>query len=119
MDLVFEAVGASPLCFEVIKFLAANGTFVFTGVPGRKVPLRLDTDRLMRHLVLRNQVLVGTVNAGRGAYEGAIRDLAMFLQRWPDAVRSLITSRSGLDVAPALVTQRAAGIKNVVTPNPA
>jgi len=116
IDLVYEAVGAAPLSFEVIKFLGVNGAFVFTGVPGRKAPVRLDTDRIMRHLVLRNQVLLGSVNAGRGSYENAIKDLATFMQRWPDAVRAMITSRSDLDTAPDLIAHRAAGIKSVVSP---
>ena len=49
--------------------------------------------RLLRNLVLKNQVILGTVNAGREAFEAAIRDLGVFYQRWPDAVRSLITGR--------------------------
>jgi threonine dehydrogenase-like Zn-dependent dehydrogenase len=114
IDLVYEAVGASTLAFEVVKFLGINGTFVFTGVPGRKAPIRLDTDRVMRHLVLRNQVLFGTVNAGRPSYENAVRHLETFMARFPEATRALITSRSPLADAPGLLTTRPAGIKSVV-----
>jgi threonine dehydrogenase-like Zn-dependent dehydrogenase len=115
IDLVYEAVGASTLAFEVVKFLGINGTFVFTGVPGRKAPIRLDTDRVMRHLVLRNQVLFGTVNAGRASYENAVRHLETFMARFPEATRALITSRSPLADAPGLLTTRPAGIKSVVS----
>jgi threonine dehydrogenase-like Zn-dependent dehydrogenase len=115
IDLVYEAVGASTLAFEVVKFLGINGTFVFTGVPGRKAPIRLDTDRVMRHMVLRNQVLFGTVNAGRPSYENAVRHLETFMARFPEATRALITSRSPLADAPGLLTTRPAGIKSVVS----
>ena len=63
IDLVYEAVGASQLAFDVLKYLGTNGVFIFTGVPGRKGPSPVDTDRLMRDYVLKNQVAFGTVNA--------------------------------------------------------
>jgi threonine dehydrogenase-like Zn-dependent dehydrogenase len=117
IDLVYEATGASTLSFEVLKYLGVNGTFVFTGVPGRKTPVKLDTDRVMRQLVLRNQVLLGTVNAGRSAYESAVRDLATFAKHWPEAVAAMLTARVTLDDAPALLARRSPGIKFVVSPD--
>src|SRR5206468_4310600 len=68
IDLVYEATGASRLAFEVMEVLGTNGTFIFTGVPGRKAPIEVDTDLIMRDLVLRNQLVLGTVNAGRDAF---------------------------------------------------
>jgi threonine dehydrogenase-like Zn-dependent dehydrogenase len=114
IDLVYEAVGASGLAFEVMKYLDTNGVFVFTGVPGRKAPVPVDTDFLMRNLVLRNQVAFGTVNAGRDAFEAAIRDLDIFHERWPQAVKSLITSRVGIEEHRDLLLGKVGGIKNVV-----
>jgi threonine dehydrogenase-like Zn-dependent dehydrogenase len=93
IDLVYEATGVSAVAFEMIKVLGSNAIFVFTGVPGRKAPNSIDTDLLMRNLVLKNQVVLGTVNASRSAFENAIRDVAVFLRRWPTAVRSVITGR--------------------------
>jgi len=117
IDLVYEATGASTLSFEVLKYLGVNGTFVFTGVPGRKTSVRLDSERVMRQLVVRNQVLLGTVNAGRSAYESAVRDLAMFAKHWPEAVSAMLTARVTLDDAPALLERRSPGIKFVVSPD--
>jgi len=114
IDLVYEAVGASSLAFEVMKYLDTNGVFVFTGVPGRKAPVAVDTDLLMRNLVLRNQVVFGTVNAGRDAFEAAIRDLEVFHTRWPQTVNSLITSRVPIEEYRDLLLGKAGGIKNVI-----
>jgi glucose 1-dehydrogenase len=114
IDLVYEAVGASSLAFEVMKFLDTNGVFVFTGVPGRKAPVAVDTDLLMRNLVLRNQVVFGTVNAGHDAFEAAIRDLDIFNQRWPQVLKSLITARVPIEQHRDLLLGKAGGIKNVV-----
>lgn len=113
IDVVYEATGASGLSFEVLKQVGPNAAFVFTGVPGLKGPAPVDTDTIMRNMVLKNQVLLGTVNAGRDAFEAAIRDLGEFQMRWPDALRRLITGRYRVGEAhqPLLSTE---GIKNVI-----
>jgi threonine dehydrogenase-like Zn-dependent dehydrogenase len=115
IDLVFEAVGASRLAFEVMTVLGANGVFVFTGVPGRKAPIELDTDLIMRNLVLKNQVVFGTVNAGRETFADAIAALRGFMERWPDVVGGLITSRQPLAAAREVLLGKPGGIKNVIT----
>jgi len=115
IDLVYEAVGASSLAFDVMRVLGTNGVFIFTGVPGRKAPIEVDADLLMRDFVLKNQVIYGTVNAGKQAFLDAIGDLAEFRRRWPDALRKLITGRFGIAQAIDLLTGRVVGIKNVVS----
>jgi len=115
IDLVYEATGASSIAFQVMEVIGTNGVFVFTGVPGRKAPIEVDTDVIMRNLVLKNQVVFGTVNAGHEAFEAAIRDLTLFQQRWPAAVRSLITGRYPVEAYRDLLLGAARGIKNVLT----
>jgi threonine dehydrogenase-like Zn-dependent dehydrogenase len=115
IDVVYEAVGASSLAFDVMRVLGTNGVFIFTGVPGRKAPISVDTDLLMRDFVLKNQVIYGTVNAGKQAFIDGIRDLGEFRKRWPDAVRKLITGRFKIEQAIDLLTGRVEGIKSVVT----
>ena len=117
VDLVYEATGASRLAFDMIKHLGTNGIFIFTGVPGRKGPVEIDTDLMMRNLVLKNQVVFGTVNAGRDAFEASIRDVGVFSKRWPNAVKSLITGRFPMDAYSDLLLGRSGGIKNVITLN--
>ena len=114
IDLVYEAAGASKLSFDVMRVLGTNGIFVFTGVPGRKAPVEVDTDLIMRNLVLKNQVVFGTVNAARESFEAAIRDLGIFVERWPGAVRSLITGRFPIEAHRDLLLGKSSGIKNVL-----
>jgi hypothetical protein len=85
-----------------------------TGVPGRKGALELDADGLMRNLVLKNQLVLGTVNASKRDFETAVADLAVFEQRWPGAVAALITGRHRPEAARALLVSAPAGIKDVV-----
>ncbi len=114
VDLVYEATGASRLAFDMIKYLGPNGIFIFTGVPGRKGPIEVDTDLMMRNLVLKNQVVFGTVNAGRDAFEASIRDIGDFSRRWPAPVKSLISGRFPMEAHRELLLGQTTGIKNVI-----
>jgi len=115
IDLVYEATGASQFAFEVLRSLGANGIFVFTGVPGRHDRVNLDTDTIMRNMVMKNQVVLGTVNAGHDAFEAAIADLGAFYARWPAAVRSLITGRYPIEAFHDLLYGHPGGIKNIIS----
>jgi threonine dehydrogenase-like Zn-dependent dehydrogenase len=113
IDLVYEATGASQLSFDVLAVLGTNGLFILTGVPGKHGPVGIDTDRIMRNLVLKNQCVLGTVNAGKDAFESAVKDLTSFHARWPAAVNNLITGRFPLEQF-ATPIHKQTGIKNIV-----
>jgi len=113
IDIVYEATGASQLAFDVLAVLGTNGLFILTGVPGKHGPVAIDTDTIMRSLVLKNQCLLGTVNAGKDAFQNAVADLTAFHATWPDAVKNLITGRFPLErFAEPIHSQ--SGIKNIV-----
>ena len=57
----------------------------------------------MKNLVLKNQIVLGTVNAALDAFQAAIRDLTVFHRRWPAAVRALITGRYPIEAFGDLV----------------
>jgi threonine dehydrogenase-like Zn-dependent dehydrogenase len=114
IDVVYEATGASSVAFDVLKHLGPNAVFVFTGVPGRKGPIPVDTDEIMRNMVLNNQLVLGSVNAPPQAFESAIRHLGIFAQRWPDTLRSVITARFPIEHALDALKEQAGGVKNVV-----
>lgn len=114
IDLIYEATGAAGVAFHALDALGVNGVFVFTGVPGRKGSIELDAGTLMRRLVLENQLVFGTVNAGADAFQAAIADLARFHAQWPQQLGALLT-RHPLDGALALLSGPASGIKSAVT----
>jgi glucose 1-dehydrogenase len=114
IDVVYEAAGASKVAFDVMQAMGANSVFIFTGVPGRKAAVPLDTDLLMRNLVLKNQIVYGTVNAGRDAFEAAVADVGEFAKRWPDATHALISGRHPVEKARDLLLGRSGGIKHVL-----
>lgn len=115
IDVVYEAAGASKLSFDLLQHLGVNGVFILTGVPGHKPPAPIDTDLLMRNMVLKNQVLLGTVNANKEAFDAASQDLAGFNRKWGAALRKIITERHSIDNAPELlVSPTISGIKNII-----
>ena len=115
IDLIYEAIGVSSLSYKVMGILGLNGVFVFTGIPAPKPPIEIDADLLMRNLVLKNQVVLGTVNADKTAFQNAIKDLAIFKKRWPAELASLITGRYTLDnYKELLLGEDKKGIKNII-----
>ena len=78
IDVVYEAMGAPSVAFDVVQELGMNAIFVFTGVPGHQEPMPVNTSMIMRDMVLRNQLVLGTVNASPQHFDDAIRDLGTF-----------------------------------------
>jgi glucose 1-dehydrogenase len=112
-DVVFEAVGVPQVAFGALPALAPNGVFLMTGIPAKRGPMEADLSGWMRELVLSNQLILGTVSAGRPSFEFAIRSLEQFMTLFPEAVRCLV-HRVPLERAPEVLAQ-SVGVKDVVT----
>ena len=114
IDLVYEAVGEGHLTFDVMRVLGINGVFILTGIPPERPAIPVFADVIMRNITLKNQAIIGTVNASQVDFADAIRDLGEFKKRWPEAVRALITGRHTIDAHRELLVGKATGIKNVI-----
>jgi threonine dehydrogenase-like Zn-dependent dehydrogenase len=95
--------------------LGLNGVFIFTGIPAPEGHLQIPGNLLMRHVVLKNLAIIGTVNADRTAFEHAIHDLGEFQKRWPKAIAQVISARHPVANFRELLTGKATGIKNVIS----
>jgi glucose 1-dehydrogenase len=114
IDLIYEAVGHGKVAFDLLGILGTNGIYVFTGIPPQRPPVEIEADSLMRRMVLRNQLALGTVNAAPADFAAAVKDIAMFNERWPDQLRKLITGRYPIDSYGELLLESPKGIKNVI-----
>ena len=86
-----------------------------TGIPGGDRPLQLDGAELIRSLVLKNLLMVGSVNASRDHFQMAVDHLAEADRRWPGWVQRLITARVPLAGFDAALHQHTPDeIKNVI-----
>jgi threonine dehydrogenase-like Zn-dependent dehydrogenase len=93
IDLTLEATGVAHLEFDLLSALGTNGIYVLTGIPGGDRPIDIDGATLMGRLVLRNQVMLGSVNASRAHFETAVEDLGRARRAWGDAIDQVITHR--------------------------
>lgn len=93
-DLILEAAGIPKLDFQLPQFLATNGVYVLTGVAGDGPALSVDAAKLMRDLVLKNQIIFGSVNAGLAHFKQAVLDLEEAEKRWRGVIQQLITSKT-------------------------
>ncbi len=93
MDLIIEGTGVASLEFNLLDALAMDGIYMVTGIPGGDRPLEIPGAQLIRQLVLKNQIMVGSVNAARDHYQMAIEDLASANLLWGTHISHLITHR--------------------------
>lgn len=114
VDVIYEATGAGALAFEAMRSLGPNGVFIFTGIPGRRTPVHGELADIMPGVIMKNQVVFGTVNPGAEAYRAAVQDLAVFARRWPMALPSLVSGRYPLAEAAGVLARKGQGIKEVM-----
>jgi threonine dehydrogenase-like Zn-dependent dehydrogenase len=113
IDVIYEAVGVAPVAFAATETLAPNGLLILTGIPAPAEPATLALDRIMKDIVLNNQAIVGTVNAGRSAFALAVQKLEQAMYLLPESVRAIITKRVPLDAAPDTLREPH-GVKDII-----
>jgi threonine dehydrogenase-like Zn-dependent dehydrogenase len=113
VDVIYEAVGVPTVAFAATQVLAPNGLLILTGIPAPAEPVTLPMDLIMKDMVLNNQAIVGTVNAGRSAFVLAVQRLEQAMYLIPNSVRAVITNRIPLDAAPETLKQPH-GVKDVI-----
>ncbi len=91
LEVIFEAVGNTKLCFDLISALGSNGAYVVTGITERGKNIELDGGSAINQLVMKNQVILGSVNANHRHWEMGIKDLSAAKRRWGDLIDSFIT----------------------------
>ena len=115
IDMIIEAAGIAQLDFQLFQELGTDGVYVLTGVPGDGPPLSVDGGTLMRNLVLKNQVLLGSVNAGKEHFKQAVLDLEAAQHKWEGVIEQLITSKTPYtDYEVALLKRKPDEIKAVI-----
>lgn len=115
-DFIFEATGVAQLEFDLIDALGINGVYVLTGIPAGNRPITMDAGVLMQQIVLKNQVLVGSVNASYQHYEESVTYLVNGFKNYPDVMDKIITDRHDYTAfADALANHTSNEIKSVLT----
>lgn len=97
IDLIIEAAGIAQISFHLLEALGVDGGIVFTGVPDPHGAVTVPGGCLIHDLVLKNQVMLGSVNAAKKHWDLAIRDLEQANEKWGSAISKLISSRVPCD----------------------
>ncbi len=115
-DMILEAAGIAQLDFDLASLLGINGIYVLTGVPAEGPPLKVQGNALMKQLVLKNQVILGSVNASFENFHSAVEDLKKAEEKWGGLIRQIITSKIPYqDFAKAFEKKTEEEIKTVIT----
>lgn len=93
IDLILEAAGIAHLDFDLFNLLGINGVYVLTGVPSEGKPLSVDGSHIMKQIVMKNQVIVGSVNANLENFHQAVKDLENGLARWGSVIPKIISHK--------------------------
>jgi glucose 1-dehydrogenase len=115
-DVVIECTGVGPLVLHAAENLAADGIMCLTGITaaGRTAPT-LDTDALNKQLVLKNNVVFGSVNAAFRHYRDAVDALGRADRGW---LERLVTRWEPLDAWREALERRPEDVKTVVQITP-
>jgi threonine dehydrogenase-like Zn-dependent dehydrogenase len=109
-DIALEATGSADIDIRLLPTLGPNGVLVLTGIPpadGGSVSVAVGA--LLRALVLRNQAIVGSVNANRTYFERGVTDLGAFREKFGDAIDHLVGERRPLEEYEKLLVDRPSG----------
>ncbi len=114
LDLVVEATGSSAVAFAAMQSLAPNGILCLLSVTGGDKTVLEPTDQINQDLVLRNNVVFGSVNANPRHFRMGVRDLAATEKKHPHLLEKLITQRLPWTQHKVWFTQRGPGIKTTL-----
>jgi threonine dehydrogenase-like Zn-dependent dehydrogenase len=106
VKFIIDAAGVAKLDFNLLDLLGPNGVFVLTGVPGDEHLFEVDGAKLMRKLVLKNQVMVGSVNESIDHFVQGLKDFEAAEKKWPGLLKQFITQRFSYSAFQTALTQR-------------
>jgi threonine dehydrogenase-like Zn-dependent dehydrogenase len=91
--MIMECTGSSAVGFMAMQMLAADGILCLLSVTGGDKTELVHAAEINRDLVLRNNVVFGSVNASPTHYKLAIRALKAAQKKWPGVLAQLMTTR--------------------------
>lgn len=110
-DVVIEATGIGQLVFDVIGRTAPDGIVCLTGISSGLHDIQIEADAVNKSMVLSNQVVFGSVNAGLANYQQAADALSKADNDW---LSRLITRTVPMDEWPKALERQPDDVKVVV-----
>jgi len=92
-DFIFESAGVAKLQINLIDALGINGIYVTTGIPSGERPELIMAGEIVQQMVLKNQIVLGSVNASPAHYSMAVEYLQAAARKWPEQMQQVITEK--------------------------
>jgi threonine dehydrogenase-like Zn-dependent dehydrogenase len=97
LHIIIEASGAAETALQLIGHMSRSSIYVMTGIPREDLLTQVDAAHIVREMVRKNQVIVGSVNSNRSHFEMALRDIGKIDSRFDGMLKEMITHRFRLD----------------------
>jgi threonine dehydrogenase-like Zn-dependent dehydrogenase len=110
-DVALECTGAGPVVFDLMEHMEPNGIVCLTGISSGGRELSVDAGLQNRSMVLENNVVFGSVSAGRRHFEQAAEALARADRGW---LEGLITRRVPLEEGKDALVRQPGDVKTVI-----
>jgi threonine dehydrogenase-like Zn-dependent dehydrogenase len=110
-DVVIESTGTADVVLGIREHISPNAIVCLTGVPTSGKDIEVDFSRTARSMVLRNEVVFGSVNANRRHYEAGADALAAADRSW---LERLITRRVPVERWQEAFERRRDDVKTVI-----
>ena len=112
-DVIIDATGAPSAITAALPALATNGIMVLLGIPASWRSPDCDLGNALRDLVLRNQALVGCIDAD-ASWDDVVVHLAAIAASHPQGLQLIITSHVTAAEGVGLLRSGQGGIKDVI-----
>jgi len=91
---LFETTGDPEFAFRLLSFLTSNSVAVLMDAPARAsrdLEIEISAGNLLTNMVHGNQVILGSIKAGRDAFESGVRHLLELADLHGETLASLFT----------------------------
>jgi threonine dehydrogenase-like Zn-dependent dehydrogenase len=114
LDLIIEATGSSTVVFAAMQMLPPTGILCLLSVTGGYKTQPVPTDQINQDLVMRNNVVFGSVSAHPRHFQLGAKDFVKIERRCPGALAKMITDHLPWEQHRQWFNERGVGIKTTL-----
>jgi threonine dehydrogenase-like Zn-dependent dehydrogenase len=114
IDLIVEATGSPSVVFDAMQMLSPNGVLCLLSVTGGHLEQTEPVAVINQELVLRNNVVFGSVNANPRHFRMGAQHFVEIEQKWPGVLAQLITTRLPMTKFQDWFDRKVKGIKTTL-----
>ena len=114
IDLIVEATGSPRVAFDAMQILSPNGALCLLSVTGGHIEQAEPIAVINQDLVLRNNVVFGSVNANARHFRMGAQHFVEIDKKWPGTLAQLITKKLPMSSYQDWFDRKVKGIKTTL-----